>query len=714
MSANRGGIERARPGRPFPLGATWDGHGVNFAVYSENAFGAEVCLFDRADAPAPTRRIRLGERTEHVWHGYVDGIGPGQRYLLRMHGRYDPERGLRFNPAKLLIDPYAKAIEGGVRWDDRLFGYRAGSRDEDLHADRRSNAPFMPKCVVIDPSFDWGDDRPPRTEWNDTVIYEVHVKGFTALHPSLPANVRGTYLALACAPVIEHLRELGVTAIELLPIHHSISERRLVDLGLSNYWGYSTIGFFAPDSRFSSSGGTGGQVNEFRQMVKRMHAAGIEVILDVVYNHTAEGNHLGPTLCFRGIDNPTYYRLHSEDRRRYIDYTGCGNSLNVGHPATLRLIMDSLRYWVEEMHVDGFRFDLTTTLARGAHHMERFGNFLAAVFQDPVVSRVKLIAEPWDLGDGGYQLGGFLPGWSEWNARFRDCVRDYWRGADQTLAEFASRFTGSSDLFEAAGRPPRASINFITCHDGLTLRDLVSYNDKHNEANGEENRDGENHNRSWNCGVEGPTEDPGINSIRKKQMRNLLATLLLSQGVPMLLGGDELGRTQRGNNNAYCQDNEISWFDWRAADTELLRYVRGLITLRKEHPVFRRRSWFRGTAIRSKGLKDIGWFKPDGTEMSPEDWRVGFAKSLGVYLNGRGIPDLGADGRRITDDTFYLLFNAHYEPLDFSMPEPAWGRMWQLVLDTRSGEIGRDGARYPAGSSVRVDARSTMILRRIA
>ncbi len=714
VNADVSNAARVRPGDPFPLGATWDGNGVNFAFFSETAEGMEVCLFDEADAPVPKSIIRLAERTDHIWHAYVRGLAPGQRYACRTRGSYDPANGLRFNPSKLLIDPYARAIEGEIRWDERLFSYRIGGRQEDLRRDTRSNAAFIPKSIVVDPSFEWGNDRPLRTPWSDTIIYETHVKGFTAQHPEVPESQRGTYAALGSECMIEYLRKLGVTAVELLPVHHFVSDRPLIERHLTNYWGYNTIGFFAPESRYSSSGADGQQVAEFKEMVKRLHAGGIEVILDVVYNHTGEGNHLGPTLSFRGIDNHSYYRLQPDNRRYYMDYTGCGNSLNVLHPSTLRIIMDSLRYWILEMHIDGFRFDLATTLARGPQQVERFGNFLSAIFQDPVIGSVKIIAEPWDLGDGGYQLGGFLPGWSEWNGRFRDCVRDYWRGADQTLAEFASRFTGSSDLFEGSGRQPRASINFITAHDGFTLRDLVSYNEKHNDGNGEGNRDGESHNRSWNCGFEGPTEDPHVNTLRARQVRNLLVSLLLSQGVPMLLGGDEIGRTQRGNNNAYCQDNEISWFDWIGADPSLLEYTRALIALRKKHPIFRRRSWFRGRPIRTGGIKDIGWFRPDGTEMSGEDWNVGFAKSLGVYLNGRGIPDLDPSGRRIVDDTFYVIFNAHYEPMDFVIPDLDWGRSWEQMLDTAKGSIEEHGSRCAAGTATRVEARSTVILRRVA
>ncbi|MGO9604584.1 MAG: glycogen debranching protein GlgX [Candidatus Binataceae bacterium] len=705
---------RLRPGDPFPLGATWDGQGVNFAVFSEVAVGVDLCLFDETGALLPRNIIKLVERTNYVWHAYVPGLKPGQAYTYRVRGPYDPTQGLRCNSAKLLIDPYAKAIDDCIRWDDSLFGYKKAGKQEDLRRDIKGDAAFIPKSIVVDPAFDWGDDRPPCTLWTDTIIYEAHVKGLTKLHPEIPESQRGTYAALASDPIIDHLQRLGVTAVELMPVHQFVAERHLVEHGLTNYWGYNSIGYFAPDARYSSAGSAGQQVAEFKAMVKRLHAAGIEVILDVVYNHTAEGNHLGPTLSFRGIDNATYYRLRPDDRRLYTDYTGCGNSLNITNPAALQLVFDSLRYWVTEMHVDGFRFDLAVTLARGTQQVERFGNFLSLVYQDPVFRQSKLIAEPWDIGDGGYQLGAFLPGWSEWNGRFRDCVRDYWRGADQTLGEFASRFTGSSDVFQGSGRQPRASINFVTAHDGFTLRDLVSYNEKHNTANLEENRDGESHNRSWNCGFEGPTEDPAINLLRARQVRNMLASLLLSEGVPMILGGDEIGRTQRGNNNAYCQDNEISWVDWSIADGDLLQYARSLVALRKRHPVFRRRSWFRGRPIRTGGVKDIGWFKLDGAEMSSNDWNVGFAKSLGVYLNGRGIPDLDAAGRRIIDDSFYIIFNAHYEPLDFVIPAAAWAKSWLQLLDTAKGSIEENGPRYTAATKLHVEARSTVILQRIA
>jgi len=693
------------PGEPYPLGATWDGEGTNFALFSENGIRVELCLFDEGGRET---RIDLREVTDHCWHGYLPGVGPGQRYGYRVHGPYEPHAGHRFNPAKLLLDPYAKAVEGDVDWGDELFGYAIGHEQADLSLDERDSAPRMPKSVVIDPAFDWGDDRLLRTPWHETAIYEVHVRGYTVRHPEVPEGLRGTYAGLASEPAIEHLLRLGVTAVELLPVHQFVVDRHLLERGLSNYWGYNSIGFFAPHARYAQKREPGAQVAEFKRMVKRLHAAGLEVILDVVYNHTAEGNHLGPTLSFRGVDNAAYYRLLADDPRHYMDYTGCGNTLNMMHPRALQLIMDSLRYWVLEMHVDGFRFDLASALARELHDVDRLGAFFDIIHQDPVVSRVKLIAEPWDIGEGGYQVGNFPPGWAEWNGKYRDCVRDYWRGEEQTLGEFAYRLTGSSDLYEATGRRPHASINFVTAHDGFTLADLVAYNEKHNEANGEDNRDGESHNRSWNCGAEGPSDDPEVNALRARQQRNFLATLLLSQGVPMLLGGDEIGRTQRGNNNGYCQDNEISWFDWGAVDQGLLDFTREAIRLRREHPVFRRRRWFQGRPIRGKGVLDIAWFRPDGEEMSDEDWEAGHAKSLAVFLYGR---ELGSDrrGERIEDASFYLLFNAHHEPLVFRLPPDNWGKHWLPVLRTAAQDAG--GEALAAGAELEVQARSLVVLR---
>jgi len=705
---------KPRPGVPYPLGASCDGSGVNFALFSENATGVELCLFDGADGNNETARFRLTEQTDQAWHIYLPDIGSGQRYGYRVHGPHDPANGSRFNPAKLLIDPYAKALDREFTWDDRLFGYQVGKPDADLSRDDRDNGGLMPKSVVVDSKFSWGSDRRLNIPWHETVIYELHVKGFTARHPSVPPNLRGTYAGLASPWVLEYFRSLSVTAIELMPIHQAVGERRLNEQGLANYWGYNSIAYFAPDVRYSSSGKLGEQVREFKSMVKAFHRAGIEVILDVVYNHTAEGNELGPTLCMRGLDNTNYYRLKPDDRRYYLDYTGCGNTLNMVSPRALQLVMDSLRYWVLEMHVDGFRFDLAAALARELHDVNRLGAFFDIIHQDPVLCQVKLIAEPWDLGEGGYQVGNFPPLWSEWNGKYRDTVRDYWRGSDQTLAEFAYRLTGSSDLYRAGGRSPTASINFVTAHDGFTLTDLVSYNAKHNEANGEQNRDGENDNRSWNCGVEGPTEDSAIIELRARQKRNFLATLMLSQGVPMVRAGDEIGHTQSGNNNAYCQDNEISWLNWENADQQLLEFCRRLVLYRKRHPVFRRRKWFQGRQLYGSDVRDIGWFKPDGGEMTEDDWRMGFAKSLGVYLNGTSLTSPDAMGEPISDATFYLVFNAHHGPLGFILPAGEWGQRWAPVLDTYRAPFWRGGKSHQAGEAVRVEGRSLLLLRLLA
>lgn len=695
------------PGEPYPLGATWDGAGTNFALFSEHATAVELCLFNGSKET----RIKLPEVSDFSWHGYLPGIGPGQRYGFRVHGPYEPHGGHRFNPAKLLLDPYAKAIEGSVQCTDDLYGYQVGHPDVDLSQDKRDSASILPKCVVVNPSFDWEGDRQLRIPWDETVIYEISVKGFTIRHPDVPEQLRGTYSGLACPAVIDYLLSLGVTAVELMPVHQSIDDRHLVERGLRNYWGYNSIGYFAPDARYAANSERGQHIAEFKTMVKTLHQAGIEVILDVVYNHTAEGNQLGPTLCFRGIDNSSYYRLQPDDSRYYMDYTGCGNTLNMMHPRTLQLIMDSLRYWVLEMHVDGFRFDLASALARELHEVDRLGAFFDIIHQDPVISQVKLIAEPWDLGEGGYQVGNFPPGWAEWNGKYRDSVRDYWRGVDQTLGEFAYRFTGSSDLYEDSGRRPHASINFITAHDGFTLNDLVSYNEKHNQANGEDNRDGESHNRSWNCGVEGPTDDPNINKLRDRQKRNFLATLFLSQGVPMLLGGDEIGRTQQGNNNAYCQDNEISWFDWEHADKTLLEFTQRLIAFRKKHPIFRRRHWFQGRPIHGSDIFDIKWFTPEGREMSEEDWKVGYAKSLGVFLNGAGIESTNRRGEPVVDDSFYLLFNAHHKQLAFTLPEEKWGPRWVKAFATDEPLPEEGHEFYQAGSQIVVTARALVLLR---
>ena len=699
------------PGSPYPLGATYDGSGTNFALFSEVADKVELCLFDEDGAE---KRLRLPERDAFVWHGYLPNVGPGQRYGFRVHGPYDPSQGLRCNPNKLLLDPYAKAIEGDIDWDESLFGYRFD--DHDARNDKDSG-PHMVKSVVISPFFDWQNDRLPRTPYNESLIYETHVKGLTVKNPRIPEEMRGTYAALGHPVMIEHFQRLGVTAVELMPVHHFVQDHYLQEKGLRNYWGYNTIGFFSPYNGYSSSGERGQQVQEFKTMVRRLHEAGIEVILDVVYNHTAEGNEMGPTLSFRGIDNQAYYRLSADEPQYYTDYTGTGNSLNVRHPHTLQLIMDSLRYWVLEMHVDGFRFDLAATLAREFHDVDRLAAFFDLVQQDPVVSQVKLIAEPWDIGEGGYQVGNFPPLWTEWNGKFRDTVRDYWRGEAATLAEFGSRFTGSSDLYESDGRKPYASINFITAHDGFTLHDLVSYNAKHNDANKEGNQDGESHNRSWNHGVEGDTDDTDVLALREQQKRNFLTTLFLAQGVPMLLHGDELGRTQGGNNNAYCQDNDVSWVDWnRARDFEhLTEFICRLSELRRSHPVFRRRRFFVGTPLRGARLEDIAWLQPSGEPMTEEDWENGYAKSLAVFLNGKAIHELDARGERIVDDSFLLLFNAHHEPLTFTMPDASYGDVWNVVLDTAAPLLDDavDGPRsVKAGTNFDVEGRSILVLRR--
>jgi isoamylase len=689
------------PGRPYPLGAAYDGGGTNFSLFSEMAEKVELCLFDDGGGE---ERLRLEEIDAFVWHAYLPTVAPGQRYGYRVHGPWAPERGQWCNPAKLLLDPYAKAIEGQVDWNPACFPYTIG--DESSRNDDNS-APYVPRSVVHNPYFDWGNDRPPDIQLNESVIYEVHVKGFTARHPDVPESQRGTYSGLAHPAAIEYLTGLGVTAVELLPVHQFIHDAHLVERGLRNYWGYNSIGFLAPHNDYAA-GQRGEQVAEFKAMVRALHEAGIEVILDVVYNHTAEGNHLGPMLSMKGIDNAAYYRLVPDDLRFYYDTTGTGNSLNVRHPHTLQLIMDSLRYWVTEMHVDGFRFDLAASLARQFHEVDRLSAFFDLIQQDPIVSQVKLIAEPWDIGEGGYQVGNFPALWSEWNGRYRDTVRDFWRGEPATLGEFASRLTGSSDLYEADTRHPGASVNFVTAHDGFTLRDLVSYNEKHNEANGEGGADGSDDNRSWNCGAEGDTGDPAVLALRHQQQRNFLATLLLSQGVTMLLGGDECGRTQRGNNNAYCQDNEISWYDWDDVDTDLLDFTRRLIALRREHPVLRRRRWFQGHSIR--GSVDLGWFKPDGAEMSDDDWDAGSASVVGIFLNGDAITDRDRRGQRVTDDSFLLLFNAHGEPIEWTLPKQ-WGQWWELIMETAGPD--RDGEQIlESSATLRAAGRSVVVLRR--
>jgi glycogen operon protein len=670
----------------------------------------EVCLFD---ANGTETRVTLPEVDGFVWHGYLPGIGPGQRYGFRVYGPYNPKSGLRCNPNKLLMDPYAKAVEGDIDWDESLFGYELGNPGTMSETD---SAPHLPKSVVANPYFEWGDDRPPRHPYHETLIYEAHVRGLTMRHPGVPEELRGTYAGIAHPAIIEHLTSLGVTSLELMPVHQFIHDHHLVEQGLRNYWGYNTIGFMAPHQGYASTGESGQQVQEFKAMVKALHAAGIEVILDVVYNHTAEGNHLGPTLSFRGIDNPSYYRVMEDDPQYYMDYTGTGNSLNVRSPYAMQLLMDSLRYWVLEMHVDGFRFDLAATLAREFYDVDRLSTFFEVIQQDPVVSQVKLIAEPWDVGPGGYQVGNFPPLWTEWNGRYRDTVRDFWRGEPGTLGELASRISGSADLYQDDGRRPVASINFVTCHDGFTMLDLVSYNDKHNDANGEGNRDGESHNRSWNSGVEGPTSDPEVLALRAKQRRNFLATMMVSQGTPMLSHGDELGRSQGGNNNGYCQDNEVTWVDWGNADEELTAFVSKLTAFRAAHPIFRRRRFFDGRPVRRAAgtpIPDLAWFAPDGTEMTEDDWDSHFGKCIGLFLNGDGIRERDARGGRITDDSFLLYFNAHYEPVDFTLPPAEYGAAWRTVLDTETATF-EEQPPAKTGSTVSVPARSLLVLTRSA
>ena len=699
------------PGKPYPLGASFDGEGVNFALFAEHAEGVELCLFQSTESKKESFKIKMRENLHHVWHAYIPDLKPGQLYGYRVHGPYDPKRGHRFNPNKLLLDPYAKAISDTIVLHDSLFGYEVGHPEADASFSTQDSGPYMPKSVVIDHHFNWENDQLPNVPYHRTIIYEVQVKGFTMLHPGIPEELRGTYAGLAHPASIGYLKQLGVTAIELMPVHQFVMDRHLREHEMTNYWGYNTIGFFAPDVRFSSSGNLGEQVTEFKQMVKAFHLAGLEVILDVVYNHSGEGNHLGPTVCYRGIDNAGYYRL-ADNRRLYLDYTGTGNTFNAMMPNVLRLIMDSLRYWIVEMHVDGFRFDLAATLARESHAVDRLGSFFDIIHQDPVISQVKLIAEPWDIGEGGYQVGNFPRGWAEWNGKYRDCVRDYWRGAVSGVGEFASRFTGSPDLYAGDSRHPTASVNFITAHDGFTLNDLVSYNDKHNEANKEHNRDGESHNNSWNMGVEGPTTDEKINLLREKQKKNFLTTLFLSQGVPMLLAGDEWGRTQQGNNNAYCQDNEISWLNWAAVDEELLAFTKKIIGFRNEHPVFRRHNWFKGMPVKDKGLEDIAWFLPSGKEMDQHHWNEDFAKSLGIFLNGHGIHALGPRGQEIIDDSFYLIFNAYHDTLQYVLPAKKYGKKWQLEFATANNvELLKEV--YLAHDKVVVESRSIIVLRQI-
>jgi glycogen operon protein len=683
-------------GYPYPLGATWDGVGVNFALFSQHATKVELCLFDRVDAERETVRITLPERTDMVWHGYLPDVRPGQIYGYRVHGPYKPEEGHRFNPAKILLDPYAKSIAREVRWDDSLFGYQIGAAEQDLSFDDRDNAANAPLSAVIDPAFTWGNDRSPRVPWHETIIYEMHVKGFTKRFGSVPEELRGTYTGLTSEAALRHLTDLGVTTVELMPVHHHVDDRYLVDKELSNYWGYSTLGFFAPNRRYSALPDPLEAVREFKVMVRTLHAASLEVILDVVYNHTAEGNHLGPTLSFRGVDNASYYRLVSDQPRYYMDYTGCGNTLNMVNPRVLQLIMDSLRYWVLEMHVDGFRFDLASALARELHEVDKLGAFFDIIHQDPVLSQVKLIAEPWDLGEGGYQVGNFPVLWTEWNGKYRDSVRRFWKGDGGLAGELATRLCGSSDLYEHNGKRPYASINFITCHDGFTLQDLVSYNEKHNEANGEDNRDGANDNQSWNCGAEGPTEDPAISRLREQQKRNLFAFLFLSQGVPMIYSGDEIGHTQKGNNNSFCQDNELSWLLWDLTEEqkEFLEFTRGLIRLRREQPVLRRRKFFHGRSIRGAGVKDITWLDPTGRQMTDEAWTTGYVRCLGVLLAGDEIDELDDHGQKIVGDSLLILLNAHHEAIPFVLPPLRAQQQWELLFDTsdvRKGKLGLGG-----------------------
>jgi len=695
------------PGRPYPLGSTWDGEGVNFALYSEHAEKVEVCLFDSA-GKREILRIALPEQTDMVWHGYMPEVRPGQLYGYRVHGPYHPEQGHRFNPHKLLVDPYGKQIQGSIRWSDANFGYRIGHKLEDLSLDRRDNASGMPKNRVVDSAFTWGEDRPPRIAWHDTVIYELHVRGFTMCHPDVPPQLRGTYAGLATAPVIEYLSRLGVTSIELMPVHAFVDDRRLVQAGLRNYWGYNSVGFFAPEPRYLATS----SIREFKTMVKTLHSAGFEVILDVVYNHTAEGNHMGPTLSLKGIDNLTYYRLAADNLRYYVDYTGTGNTLNMRHPRVLQLIMDSLRYWVLEMHVDGFRFDLAATLARELHEVDRLGAFLDIIHQDPILSQVKLIAEPWDLGEGGYQVGNFPVGWAEWNDRYRDTVRGYWKGDGGVVGDLAYRITGSSDLYAHSGRRPYASVNFVTAHDGFTLQDLVSYNEKHNQANGEDNRDGNNDNRSWNCGVEGPTDDPEILALRARQKRNFLATLLLSQGVPMIYAGDAIGHSQQGNNNAYCQDNPTSWLDWnlKPQDRDLLAFVQRMIQLRKTHPIFRRRRFFQGRPIKGATVKDILWLNPSGNEMSEDEWRDASVRCLGMFLSGQGLAETDQRGRKVHDENFLVLMNAHHEDITFTLPQFRPGALWIAWMDTARENGLRTTETYDGSSAYPLLARSMSVL----
>ena len=699
------------PGLPYPLGATWDGKGVNFALFSEHATGVELCLFDSPDAEKESERVRFTEYTDHVWHAYLPEVLPGQLYGYRVNGPYEPQQGHRFNSNKLLLDPYAKGIGRDVKWADEVFGYRLDDPESDLSFDDRDSAAYAPLAMVIDPAFTWGNDRPPRTPWHKTIVYELHVKGFTQLHPALPERLRGTYAGLASESVIKHLTDLGITAVELEPVHYFLNDRHLLDRGLTNYWGYNTLGYFSPARRYAAKHIQQDAVQQFKMMVAGLHQAGIEVILDVVYNHTAEGNQLGPTLSMRGIDNTAYYKLTEADRRYHRDYTGTGNSLNVRHPRVLQLIMDSLRYWVNDMHVDGFRFDLASTLARELYDVDRLGAFFDIIHQDPILSQVKLIAEPWDVGEGGYQVGNFPVLWSEWNGIYRDNVRRFWKGDGGLLPEFSTRLSGSSDLYKGDGRKPYASINFITCHDGFTLHDFVSYNDKHNEANGENNQDGTNDNNSWNCGAEGPTDDSTINALRTQQKRNIVVTLLLSAGVPMILAGDEIGHTQQGNNNAYCQDNETTWLKWNLTDEQraFLGFVRSVINIRQTQPVFQRRKFFLGRQIDGADVPDISWFQPSGEEMSDEAWNAGYTQCLGVRLPGDLIGEVNERGEPITGDSIVLLVNAHHEPIPFTLPSRGEGQEWERLIDTADPEV--EAIKRKVGEQYEIKGRSIVILR---
>lgn len=676
---------RVWPGKPYPLGATWDGQGVNFAIFSENATRVDLCFFRSADARKEQLTVTLPEKTNMIWHGYFPDIRPGQLYGYRVHGPYAPKKGHRFNSNKIVLDPYAKAVGRDIRWEDNMFAYSIGHAKEDLSFDRRNNSANAPLAMVVDPAYTWGNDVSPNVPWHKTVIYEIHVRGMTALNPHIPEELRGTYLGLASEPVLKHLKEIGITAVELMPVHHFVNDRHLLERGLSNYWGYNTLSFFAPEARYSTSLSPHDSVREFKMMVRSFHAAGIEVILDVVYNHTAEGSHMGPTLSFRGIDNQAYYRLMNDDLRYYEDFTGCGNTLNMRPPRVIQLMMDSLRYWVLDMHVDGFRFDLASALARELYEVDKLGAFFDTIQQDPVLSQVKLIAEPWDVGVGGYQVGNFPVGWAEWNGKYRDCVRSFWKGDGGNASEFATRLCGSSDLYEQSGRRPFASINFVTCHDGFSLRDLVSYNDKHNEANGENNQDGDNHNLSWNCGEEGETDKPEIRALRQRQIRNFISTLILSQGVPMFRAGDEIAHTQKGNNNGYCQDNEISWIDWDldAEKQDLLKFVQRLMLIWQAQPVLQRRKFFQGRNIRGAETRDISWFDPFGAEMTEQAWNTPFVRSLGVLLFGDSMDELDAFGNKVMGSNLFIAFNAHHEALDFNLPclQLTNGR-WHRILDT--------------------------------